>query len=175
MANLTKEFNKLYFNKVLTAFQAVKNSGLIGSIVAADIEENIKIKTRGENPLENFKVRNKLTFKGTSFPLMQFEEEVKPEQIALRLILWSTKKYGAILTTPTDKEEIIKLEVGRILRGFLEEYVFNTKFNQTLLFEIIFKEILSWIRASEYNDAPGSVYPIFGYVDRSGGYTHYLP
>ena len=168
MANLIKEFNKKYYSTVLTAFRAVKTSGLIGSVVTADIEEKIKLKTRGETPLEKFKIKNNLTFKGSSFPLMQFEEEVKSEQIALRLILWETSRYGKVLTTPTDKEEILKLEIGRILGGFLEEYAVDRDFNQTRIFETIFKEMMSWVKASEYNDVPVSVCPIFEYIDREG-------
>ena len=171
MTNLVKEFNGLYFNTVLAAFQAVKTSGLIGGVETASIENEINVTVRSNNNLETFKEKNNLSIKGSSFPLMEFEETVKPAAIAVNFIMWSTEKYGKLLTTPANKEEILKLEIGRILRGFLEEYAFNVKFNQTLLFEIVFEEMLSWIRASEYNDAPGSVYPIFGYVDRSGD-TH---
>lgn len=167
MANLTRNTRKekVAFRKAtlkaITAFiKAVKNSGIIGSVTTAKIATDIEVVSRGKTNKEYFDSRH-FTNYGSRFPLMEFDHKIKQANIACSFILWNVPRYGEVLTTRADMQNIIEKAIREIAESIVEMGDFYSHFVKQTLIDLG----VEWVKASTYNDAPGSVSSIFSYVD----------
>ena len=161
---MKKDFRRDYYNLILEFYKFIRDSKLVGTIETAEITESVKVKTRGESNLDKFLIKNNIADDyGEAITLMQFDVEFKPEKIAVDFIVWRTDKFGSLLTTLTNMEDIIKRILERGLSRIKDRL--NLILLDPMLEDIILLHGKNWIILSTYKDFPGTVSPIFSYYD----------